>query len=149
MSKPRTPNQLTEEQVQILNNNPYVKQASCLNVRFTEEFKQIFSRKRAEGVSVRRIVEDAGIDPDILGEKRLEGLRYTIKKKNDVHSDFVDKRKNNKRPPEKAPDDSLESRVKYLEHQLAYAQQEVEFLKKLQMADMEARRQWESKHRPK
>lgn len=149
MSKTKKSNQLTDEQVRILNENPYVKQATNFNVRFTEEFKQLFSRKRSEGVTVRKIVSDIGIDPDILGEKRLEGLRYTIKKRNDAQIGFADKRKDNNRPPEKAPDDSLESRVKFLEHQLAYAQQEVEFLKKLQMADMEARRQWESQHRPK
>ena len=43
----------------------------------------------------------------------------------------------------------METRIKQLEHELAYTRQEVEFLKKLQMADMEARRQWESKHQPK
>ena len=36
-----------------------------------------------------------------------------------------------------------------LEHELAYTRQEVEFLKKLQLADMEARKQWKSRHQPK
>ena len=37
--------------------------------------------------------------------------------------------------------------IKQLEHELAYTRQEVEFLKKLRMADMEAQKEWESKHR--
>ncbi|MGI6745407.1 MAG: HTH domain-containing protein [Acutalibacteraceae bacterium] len=43
----------------------------------------------------------------------------------------------------------MERRVRQLEHELAYAKQEVEFLKKIQQADMEARKQWESKKRRK
>lgn len=43
----------------------------------------------------------------------------------------------------------LEARVRWLTHQLEYTRQEVEFLKKLQMANTEARKEWESKHRPK
>ena len=39
--------------------------------------------------------------------------------------------------------------LRQLEHELTYTRQEVEFLKKTQMADMETRRQWESKHRSK
>ena len=44
----------------------------------------------------------------------------------------------------------MEQRLRQLlENELAYTQQEVEFLKKLQAANMEAQRQWESKHRQK
>jgi len=62
---------------------------------------------------------------------------------------FADNRQNNYRRPSKTGDESIDTRIKQLEHELAYTRQEVEFLKKLQMADMEARRQWESKHPPK
>ena len=40
-------------------------------------------------------------------------------------------------------------RDRQLENELAYTRQEVEFLKKLQAANMEAQKQWESKHRQK
>ena len=43
----------------------------------------------------------------------------------------------------------MEQRIRQLEHELAYTRQEVEFLKKLQVANMEAQKQWESKHRQK
>ena len=80
---------------------------------------------------------------------RIEGLRYNIKKQAEREDGFIDKRQYNAFHPVNKADDTVESRVKYLEHELAYTRQEVEFLKKLQMADMEARKQWESKHRPK
>ena len=44
---------------------------------------------------------------------------------------------------------SPEEKICRLEHELAYVKQEVEFLKKLQMANMEAKKSWESKHRQK
>ena len=44
---------------------------------------------------------------------------------------------------------TLAARVKDLEHELAYTRQEVEFLKKIHLADLEARKSWESKHRRK
>ena len=43
----------------------------------------------------------------------------------------------------------MEQRLRQLENELAYTRQEVEFLKKLQAANMEAQRQWESKHQQK
>jgi hypothetical protein len=44
---------------------------------------------------------------------------------------------------------TAEKRIRQLEAELAYTRQEVEFLKKVQVADMEARKAWESKHRQK
>ena len=45
--------------------------------------------------------------------------------------------------------ETVEQRIRQLENELAYTRQEVEFLKKLQAANMEAQKQWESKHRQK
>ena len=44
---------------------------------------------------------------------------------------------------------TLTARIKQLEHELAYTRQEVEFLKKIHTADLEARKLWESKQRQK
>ena len=49
----------------------------------------------------------------------------------------------------KSGERTLTQRVEELEHELAYAQQEVEFLKKIHTADLEARKQWEYKQRRK
>ena len=43
----------------------------------------------------------------------------------------------------------MTERIEQLEHELAYTRQEVEFLKKLQAANMEAQKKWESRHRQK
>ncbi len=143
-------NPFTDEQMDQLRVNHYVKSISKSTIRFTEEFKKYFYQKHSSGMSVRQIFLECGIDPDILGESRVEGFRYTVNKYARREEGFADKRKeNHKQPPKTGDDTTLEGRIKQLEHELAYTRQEVEFLKKLQMADMEARRQWESRHQPK
>ncbi len=128
--------------------NPYVKSVTPSTVRFTEEFKRYYYQKHTSGVLVRDIFLECGIDPDILGESRIDGFCYTINKQSKRDTGFTDNRQNNYRRPAKTGEETVDTRIKQLEHELAYTRQEVEFLKKLQMADMEARRQWESKHRP-
>lgn len=142
-------NPFTKEQMEGLRENRYVKSISASTIRFTEDFKRYFYQNHKAGTSARRIFQECGIDPDVLGESRIEGFRYTIYKSAKREEGFSDKRQNNNRRPPRTGVETVETRLKQLEHELAYTRQEVEFLKKLQMADMEARRQWESKHQPK
>ena len=148
MGKTHT-NPFTKEQIELLRANHYVKSVSSSTVRFTEEFKKYFYQKYHSGMTARRIFTECGIDPDILGASRIEGFRYTLVKQAERDSGFTDNRSLNYRRPSKSSEVTVEARLKQLEHELAYTRQEVEFLKKLQMADMEARRQWESRHQPK
>lgn len=148
MAKTHT-NPFTREQVEHLKTNHYVKSVSASTIRFTEEFKRYFYQKHKSGVSSRQIFLECGIDPDVLGASRVEGFRYTVNKYAKREEGFSDKRKSNRRRPPQFEEQTLEDRIRHLEHDLAYTRQEVEFLKKTQMADMEARRQWESRHQPK
>ena len=148
MSKTHT-NPFTKEQIDHLRVNHYVKSVSPSTIRFTEEFKRYFYQKHVSGVTVASIFHECGIDPDILGESRISGFCYTLNKQAKRESGFSDNRQSNYRRPTKDGNETMETRIKQLEHELAYTRQEVEFLKKLQMADMEARRHWESKHQPK
>ena len=141
-------NLFTQEQMEQLLKNPHVKSVTPSTVRFTEEFKRYYYQKHTSGALVRDIFLECGIDPDILGESRIDGFCYTINKQSKRDTGFTDNRQNNYRRPAKTGEETVDTRIKQLEHELAYTRQEVEFLKKLQMADMEARRQWESKHRP-
>ena len=72
-----------------------------------------------------------------------------MNKKAKQENGFSDGRRENYRRPTKTGEETVEQRLKQLENVLAYTRQEVEFLKKLQAANMEAQRQWESKHRQK
>lgn len=142
-------NPLTPEQVIQLLKNRYVKSATQNSVRFTEEFKRYFYQKHTSGMTVRSIFLECGIDPDVLGESRISGFCHTVNVQAKRDTGFSDNRQNNYRRPPKSEDETVETRIKQLEHELAYTRQEVEFLKKLQAANMEAQKQWESRHRQK
>jgi hypothetical protein len=103
-----------------------------------------------DGKSMREIFEENGIDPEILGNARIWGFAEKLRKNADREGGFEDQRSHNSRkPPKGSKEQTLSARVEQLEHELAYTRQEVEFLKKIHMADLEARKQWESKHQPK
>ena len=139
----------TQEQVEHLRGNHYVKSVSRSTIRFTEDFKRDFYKQRTSGKTAYQILSDCGIAPEMLGESRIEGFCYTLNKCAKRDSGFTDNRQNNCQRPPSTGSETIETRIKHLEHELAYTRQEVEFLKKLQTADTEARKQWESKHQPK
>lgn len=148
MAKSHT-NSFTEEQVEQLKANQYVRSVSSSTVRFTVEFRKHFYQKRKSGKSTRQIFLECGIDPDILGEKRISGFCYALNKYAKREEGFSDKKRRILRCSPMSTDQTVEERLKHVEHELAYTRQEVEFLKKNQMADMEARKRWESRHQPK
>jgi transposase len=138
-----------EEEVKYLRLNRNVERVSRSTVKFTEEFKKRFYQQWKLGKTARQLFTENGIDPDVLGIKRIAGFCYNLNKQAKREEGFTDQREHNYQRPAKTGDETVEVRFKRLEHELAYTRQEVEFLKKLQAADMEARKQWESKHRPK
>ncbi len=142
-------NNFTAEQIEYLRKNKYVASVTASTIRFTEEFKRQFYKRMHSGETPRSILIDCDLDPDVLGTSRVKNLPYVLNKYAKREKGFVDQRQYNYHRPAKTGDETVDTRIKQLEHELAYTRQEVEFLKKLQMADMEARRQWESKHRPK
>ena len=139
----------TEEQVAQLAQNKNVAWVSKAGVQFTAEFKLLAWEQKQQGKRMREILRENGIDPDMLGRKRIENFSIRLNDAVREGQFLPDRRIYNSRPagaadPEKM---SLEERVRWLTHELEYAKQEVEFLKKLQMANTEARKEWESKHR--
>ena len=117
-----------EEEMNHLPASPYVLEVSRSIVHFSAEFKELFWNSIQVGKEPRNIVIELGIDPNILGEYRVSGLKGMIR--NEVRAgkglrdlktygsylkDYTDP----------------EAKVKYLEQQLAYKDQEIEFLKKI------------------
>ncbi len=149
MRKKTHTNPLSKREVEELRSNPYVASATTDTVRFTEEFKRLAYDGKRSGISVAETMRQYGIDPAVLGPSRVDGLSYTLNKKAKQENGFADGRSENYRRPPKTEDESVEQRLRQLENELAYTRQEVEFLKKLQAANMEAQRQWESRHRQK
>lgn len=142
----------TEEERSVLLTNPYVASVTNDAVQFTEEFKELaYEEFLQTKKTMREILQEHGIDPEILGSKRIWNFTSKLQEKAKKLQGFGDARTHNRRRPKCSPNEekTLTERIRGLEHELAYTRQEVEFLKKTQMADMEARISWESKHRKK
>ena len=141
---------LTKEEIEKLKQSPYVAKATPYQISFTTDFKRMAYQELNEGKLMREILTESGIDVEILGDCRIWSVAEKIKKAAERESGFTDQREKNSRKPGKMTEEQvMAKRVEQLEHELAYTRQEVEFLKKLQAANMEAQKKWESRHRQK
>jgi phosphopantothenoylcysteine synthetase/decarboxylase len=118
----------TEEEMKHLRASSYVLDVSPSIVHFTAEFKKKFWEAILAGKKLRDIVIEMGIDPDILGKIRMNGLKGMIKNEVKAGKGFRDLDTYNKYLDGYI---TPEGRIKYLEQQLVYKEQEIEFLKKI------------------
>ena len=118
----------TEEEMGRLRENPRILHVTQSQVHFSADFKQLFWEGLLAGERPRDIIISQGIDPDILGDNRINGIKTMVK--NEVKSgkgfrdigtyrEFLDTYI------------TPEVKVRFLEQQLAYKNQEIEFLKKI------------------
>lgn len=129
MSKKTHTHSFSQQDIKILEENPYVSFASETTIRFTEEFKEIAYVGKQTGTPLPEIFRIYDIDPAILGSSRVEGSSYTWNRRN--RKENSDQKRSNtsyQRPP-KIGEESLIQRIEQLEHELAYTRQEVEFKK--------------------
>ena len=145
---PKGKNYFTQEEILQLEKNIHVKRVSKKTISFTEEFTKQFYNERMDGKRPEDIFAENGIDPELLGQSRVKSYDFHTRRNAQRESGFTDERRLNRRRPRK-PATTDADRITQLEHELAYTRQEVEFLKKIHLADLEARRLWESKQRQK
>jgi len=137
--------QISQEEVAALRNNPYIVYATANKVSFTITFKEEFWERHKNGESVNDIFRSLGIDPNVLGRDRIKGISRRIKQQGQRGIPFseghnhVDKNS----PADKSH--PVSQRLSRLEHELAYAKQELEFIKKIILAGREAKRRCSSK----
>ena len=123
---------LPQEYVKELNEHIYVKSATSRVVNFTAEFKAYAYSELHKGKTIREVFLEAGFDIDKLGQKRLEDFQTRIEKLSQREEGFVDLRCNNYRKESESDEVKLKKRLKQLENQVAYLQQENDFLKKIE-----------------
>jgi len=118
----------TDDEMDHLRTNPYVLDVTPTIVHFSAAFKKYFWDALLTGKKPRSIIIKLGIDPDVLGETRILGLKSMIR--NEVKSgkgfrdiDAYKSSLNGFMTPE--------AKIRVLEQQLAYKDQEIEFLKKI------------------
>ena len=123
---------LSQEYVKELNEHIYVKSATQRTVNFTAEFKSYAYEELHKGKTIREIFKEAGFDIEKLGQKRLENFQTKIEKLAQRESGFSDLRCSNYRHESESDEAKLKKRLRQLEHQVAYLQQENDFLKKIE-----------------
>lgn len=126
----------SEEEMNRLRASSYVLSVSPSIVHFSAEFKKEFWDALLAGKAPTDIVMKLGIDPDILGVTRINGLKSMIKNEVKAGNGFRDLDTYNKYLDGYI---TPEGRIKYLEQQLAYKDQEIEFLKKIVSLGQEER----------
>lgn len=118
------------EEIASLKSNPYVKNVTEKTMSLTKEGKQRFWDEYRNGKLVSSILADMGLDPKILGERRMYGIRASIVAAVERGEDFRDTR----RVRVKKADENeamYSGAIAYMEHRVAYLEQEVEFIKKI------------------
>lgn len=122
---------LTQEQIKKLQENQYVKSVTPRVITFTSDFKQRAYDELYRGKPISQIFEEAGFDTKVIGMKRMENFRARLEKNADREEGFVDLRQNNRRQESMSTEAQMAQRLRQLEHQVAYLQQENDFLKKI------------------
>ncbi|MDI9499097.1 MAG: hypothetical protein QM270_11530 [Bacillota bacterium] len=118
----------TPEEMEQLKESPYVLKVTPRMVNFSAAFKEKYWEGVQSGQDPREVVKELGLDPEILGDTRLDGLKQTIQRDLKAGRGFRDVTKEAGEPGFGMSD---AKRIEYLEAKLAYKEQEILFLKKI------------------
>jgi hypothetical protein len=145
----------TVEQIKTLEQSPHTSHVTQKTVSFTLAFKEMFWDKYSAGTLPETIFREADIDPEMLGKTRVYGFLSTLRKQKEKAEPFREGRdpipeafEGTTKPkfdipklprPPKIPKsefgDHSERDVEKLFHTVAYLTQEMEFIKKIILAD--------------
>jgi len=134
--------EFTAEELVEIRNNPFVKSATHSQIRFTTEFKESFWKRAQAGEPLKDIISAFGLNPDVLGERRIKGIYAHLNEQVASGLAFTDEKRS--RWPEIALANRTPSakqqavKIRTLEHEVLYLKQELEFIKKIISADKEA-----------
>lgn len=131
----------TDSEMQQMRENPFTLNVTPYTIRFTYEFKLYALKKLEEPkMTIAKMFSEAGYDPKILGEYRMEsivkrmkaeaaspeGLKIPPKTREAVLSAYEE------RDLEKQ---QLRKTIRLLQEEVQYLHQQMEFLKKIYQAE--------------
>lgn len=123
-------NYFTDEQVQELRKNPYVKNCSNKSITYDISFKEFFMKEYNNGNLPSSIFIKAGFKPSVLGKIRIDQFSYSTKKQSERFEGFKDTRKGNSARP-KTKDLTIEEENQILKDKISILKQENDFLKRV------------------
>ncbi len=120
----------SDEEMNILRQNPFTFKVTRNTLSFTKEFKELFIAEYNAGNIPRQILIDHGYDPEMLGDRRIWGIsqhiRNQYKQYGEVHEGTTHAKLAGREKPLSDKDE-----LKQLRHEVDYMKQEIEFLKKI------------------
>ena len=122
-------NYFTDEQVEFLRKNKYVKHVSNKGITYSLEFKELFIDECGKK-GVYQIFEEAGLPKLILGKARIDSCSKRWKAINNERSSLKDTRKGNSGRPvtrDLTPEEIIERQ----KLQIETLKQEIEFLRQI------------------
>jgi hypothetical protein len=128
----------TDAQRKELQKNPYVLKVSKYKLYYTAKFKEDFWVSYQAGNSPRKILSDFGFDLSIFKQKQIDSLVQHIKKQALSGNGFTEGENRQRRMSIKATDEaelSSPQSITRMQSELQYLRQEVDFLKKIIIAD--------------
>jgi len=122
----------TQKEIDMLSDNPYVKNVSAKEITYSDEFKRIFIAENEIGKFPREIFEEHGFDITILGIKRAKSSsdRWRNAYRRDGVCGLKDKRPGNSGRPS-GKELSTEEKYERLKAQINLLKAENELLKKI------------------
>ena len=133
----------TEKQIKELKKNPYVFKVTKHKLYYTAKFKEDFWVSYQAGNTPRKILRDFGFDINIFGQKQIDSIVQLIKQQALSGNGFTEGVNRQRRVPVKATSEeelSSPQSIESMQNELLYLRQEVEFLKKIIIADNSKKR---------
>ena len=134
----------TQEELQVLNANPYTLNATPTRIMYTKEAKQMILAMAEQGKSIVHIVRELGYDPEVLGRHRIKGLVWRIRQEADspqgLRNGYATRAPKRLTAGQIAElEENPESYAK-LKREVVYLREEVEFLKKVSQQAISGKR---------
>lgn len=133
----------TPKQIKELKANPYTYKVTKNKLYFTSKFKEDFWISYQAGNAPRKIIKDFGYNLEHFEQKQIDSIVQRIKKQALSGNGFTEGENREKRVPMKATaEEELSSpqSIERMQNELLYLRQEVEFLKKIIIADNSRKR---------
>lgn len=128
----------TLKQIKVLQANPYTFKVTTKKLYFTAQFKEDFWVSYQAGNAPRKIMQDLGYDLSMFTQKQIDNYVQRIKKEALSGNGFKEGENRQRRVPMKEPSEeelSSPQSIERIQNELLYLRQEVEFLKKIIIAD--------------
>ena len=122
----------TPEEQTILRQNQYTYKVTEYTITFTKEFKELFVQKYSAGLTARKILTDCGYNPEIFGDRRIQGISHHIREQyEETGGVFTQGHSGYRKPRKTSVQLSEKEELKQLRQEVDYLKQEIEFLKKI------------------